>query len=68
MRMYGKVRKYWAWVMERMNRKFKELIYTTNFKDVEVISVYVAFFLNSSNYFERKKERKKEKDPGCPSI
>lgn len=36
---HGPVRRYWAWVMERLNKKFKNLIYTTNFKNVEIEAV-----------------------------
>jgi len=46
---HGPVRRYWAWVMERMNKMMKKLIYTTNFKKVEVI-------------LERKKKKKKDKE------
>jgi hypothetical protein len=34
--LHGPVRNYWAWVMERLNRKMKQITYTTNLKSVEV--------------------------------
>jgi len=40
----GPVRRYWAWVMERFNKRMKGLVYTTNFKNVEVLPFFLFSF------------------------
>lgn len=46
---HGPVRRYWAWVMERMNKQFKQLIYTTNFKNVEVCFFFFSWCSDNQN-------------------